>query len=171
MRAVLVGAMLVFASSARADHLGVLQLNGDPVGPYAVSVWTQPGPVRVGACVVTVAVMRPGTRIAVTDAIVRVTARRVTAQRTEEPHTSVSAEGNRSADPLGLRYIADVPLPAAGHWTVVVAIRGPAGAGNVEFPLDVTAPIPWGGWALAAGVVGLLSWWAARESRRRSGTA
>jgi hypothetical protein len=148
---------------ASADHIGVLQLNGDAAGPYVVSAWTQPSPVRVGSGAVTIAVMRPASRVALTDVSVR-----VTATRPEDAGDRVAIEASRGRDPLGIRYLADLDLPAAGRWRITVAVRGPDGAGSVDFPLEVKGGSR-SGWLPfmlgAAGVVGLLVWRLGREWR------
>ena len=60
--------LLAVARPVAADHIGVLQFNQEPAGPYAVSVWTEPGTIRARRSgTVTVAVMRPHTRVALTD--------------------------------------------------------------------------------------------------------
>jgi hypothetical protein len=97
------------APAVRADHVGTLQLNGDRVGPYALSVWTQPTPPRAGTCLVAVAVMRPDTHAPVPAVAVRVTAE--PPDRAGEP---VTTEASRDRDPLGLRYLAELTLPWAG---------------------------------------------------------
>ncbi len=133
--------VLALSTPAAAHHSGVLQLNTEPAGPYAVSAWTKPDPVQVGTCVVTVAVMRPPRRDPVTDVAIRVTARPAAG-------SDVSADGDLGQDPLGIRYLANLVLPTPGRWTVTVAIHGPGGVGQVDFPLEVAAASPWPWWAL-----------------------
>lgn len=151
-RALVVAGLLAASSPATADHIGVLQLNQEPAGPYAVSAWTQPGTIRArDAGTVTVAVMRPHTRVALTDVVVR-----VTASRNGAP--TVSSDASLAGDPLGLRYIADLRLPEPGRWTVHLAVQGPAGSAAVAFPLDVEprAWAAWGWWGLGAVAVAVL---------------
>src|SRR5947207_648753 len=38
--------LLAASPPVAADHVGVLQLNQEPTGPYAVSVWTEPGTIH-----------------------------------------------------------------------------------------------------------------------------
>jgi hypothetical protein len=151
------------STPAGGHHGGVLHLNAERAGPYAVSAWTESDPVRVGTCVVTVAVMRPLTRVPVTDVAVRVTARR-------PDGSAVSAEGDAGQDPLGIRYLADVVLPVAGRWTVTVAVHGPAGAGEVDFPLEVAlaSSLPW--WALGRAIVAAIVAIGLRASMRADGS-
>jgi hypothetical protein len=153
--------LLAVARPVAADHIGVLQLNQEPAGPYAVSVWTEPGTIRArGSGTVTVAVMRPHTRAALTDVVVHVIANRTGS-------TSVSAEATLARDPLGLRYLADLRLPEPGRWTVHLTVQGPAGSGAIDFPLDVEPRswTAWGWWALVAVGMGVL---AAAALRRRT---
>ena len=61
-----VALVLILLGSANAEaNGGALRLARAPLGPYVVSVWTQPDPPRVGTIDVSVAVMAPGTGEAV----------------------------------------------------------------------------------------------------------
>jgi hypothetical protein len=151
-RAMVVVGLLAASSPVTADHIGVLQLNQEPAGSYAVSAWTQPGTIRArDAGTVTVAVMRPHTRVALTDVVVH-----VTASRNGSP--TVSSEATLAGDPLGLRYVADLRLPEPGRWTINLAVQGPAGSAAVAFPLDVEPRgwTAWGWWGLGVVAVGVL---------------
>ena len=77
---------------------GMVRLSAVPVGPYAVSVWTETTPPRVGQCAVSVAVMQPESRLPVLDAVVRLTAESV--DRPEQPGPSITVEASRARDPL-----------------------------------------------------------------------
>jgi copper resistance protein C len=131
-------------------HGGVVQLSRVAAGPYVVSVWTQPSPPTPGPWRVDVAVMHEG-GVAVTDAVVR-----VRAESLQGAAMPVETDALREADPLGVRYRANLTLGAAGPWRVSVSVSGPAGPGALTFPVDVEPPRP-GWWGLAAlGAGGLL---------------
>jgi hypothetical protein len=82
----------------------------------------------------------------------------------------VAVDASRGQDPLGIRYLADLPLPTAGRWLVRIGVQGPAGAGTVDFPLEVEAASR-SAWPLvapgAAALVGLAFWWTLRARRQR----
>ena len=146
-----------------AGHGGVVQLNRAAAGPYALSVWTQPTPPQAGPWRVDVAVMRAGEGgPAIGDATVQVRAEPL--GRAAPP---VEAEARRDADPLGIRYRANLTLDAAGPWVVRLSVTGPEGAGSLSFPVDVQpASRKW--WGLAAlGAAGLISLAAIARLRRR----
>jgi methionine-rich copper-binding protein CopC len=80
---------------------------------------------------------------------------------------AAEVDARREADPLGVRYRANVPLGADGPWRVTVAVTGPDGHATAAFPIDVgAASWPWWPTALgsaAALAAGLL--WGARRRR------
>lgn len=160
LSAALAGTLGPASPTARADHMGTLQLNRGRVGAYAVSAWTQPSPPRVGACLVAVAVMRPETRAPVLDVAVRVTAEPV--DGAGEP---VATQARRDKDPLGIRYLAELTLPRGGQWTIRIDVAGREGDGTVDFPLEVRPPLRLAWWLLAgvgAAIAGLAAVWAFR---------
>jgi hypothetical protein len=151
------------AGPARADHGGTLQLNGDPAGPYRVSVWTQPTPPRPGVLSVTVAVMRPESFRPIDDVAVELTAEPL------EPGAAATPVRATKGPESWSGYMAELPIPRAGSWKVTVRITGREGAGTAAFPLDV--PQASSGWWLWIGAGGALvlaaaGAWLARRWRR-----
>jgi len=153
--------LVAAATGARADHGGTLQLNGDPVGPYRVSAWTEPRPVRPGTCQVRVAVMQPHGFRPVLDAAVEVAAEPLDSAGPATVTRAVAGEPWAG-------YVAAVPIAAPGRWRLTVRVAGPAGAGSVDFPLEVArgglGPWPWAG--AGAGAVALAGGWLAWSRRR-----
>jgi hypothetical protein len=145
-----------------AGHGGGVQLRAAPAGPYRVSVWTQPIPPRPGPWQVDVAVM-DAAGAPVAGAVVHVRA----APR-GSPGPPTEAEARREADPLGIRYRAELALGSAGAWDARVQVAGPRGTGTVAFPVDVAPASPaW--WPLAAAGAAALAaaaWLVARGRRR-----
>jgi methionine-rich copper-binding protein CopC len=146
---------------AGGGHGGPVQLSRVSAGAYTVSVWSQPSPPRPGPWQVDVAVMKEG-GAPVGDAVVRVRAQPLTGSG-----QAVEADARREADPLGVRYRANLALGAAGAWRVTVSVTGTAGAGALEFPIEVEPG--GGGWwpafALSAAAVAVVA--AIVLSRRR----
>ena len=120
---------LVFglAGAVNAGHGGALQINRANAGPYAVSVWIQPSPLRAGPWQVDVAVMREG-GVPVADAAVR-----LRAEPLGRAAQAVETDARREADPLGVRYRASLAMGAPGPWRITVSIAGTAGPGAGSF--------------------------------------
>lgn len=140
---VLLLALLLGSLDAEANG-GRLQLARAPVGPYLVSVWTDPDPPRLGRLDVSVAVMTPPDGEPVLDAEVRL--------RVGPPG------GRESAPPVTLRrggggnlllHHEEVDLPTSGRSTLTVDVTGPAGRGAVTFSIDVL-PRQGSAWVVAA---------------------
>jgi hypothetical protein len=163
---ILLAALASVARPAQAHGGGTPQLTNSPAGPYIVSVWTQPDPVRVGEFHITIAVAEKSeTREAgdlVLDAKVR-----VQVQPLDPSGESLTAFATREKAVNKLFYEADLDLPSPGKWQVLVAAQGPAGAGTATFDIEALPastlssllgfgwPL-WGGVALAALSIGWL---------------
>jgi hypothetical protein len=158
------------AGVARADHGGTLQLNGDPAGPYRVSVWTQPTPPRPGPVSVTVAVMRPESFRPIGDVSVELAAESLEPAAGPGPAAVRAVKGPEAWS----GYMAELPIPRAGSWKVTVRIDGRDGTGAASFPLDVARASggPWlwigAGGALVLAAAGA---WLARRWRTRRAVA
>ncbi len=140
----------MWLTPVQAHGGGTPQVVAVPVGPYALSVWSQPDPPRVGTLHLTAAVFRPGGAAdePVTDA-------RVTAYLTASHGETLEVPLTHAQAANPLYYEADVRLPAAGRWTVTVVVDGPNGGGEVAFDLEVARALPLGGWGL--GVVAVVA--------------
>jgi hypothetical protein len=125
-------ALLLAAASARGDG-GVLRLS-QPAGPFEISIFTAPTPLRVGAADVSVMVLARPDREPVLDAQVRVLLRAGNLERT--------VAATRAAATNKLLYAAAVDIPAAGQWTLAVHVVSPAGEADVSCAVDVAPPRP-----------------------------
>jgi hypothetical protein len=113
-------------------HGGTLRLSHTRVGPYTVSVWTQPVTPRVGELDVSVAVMRPQDDAPILDANVRVAA--------ESPDRSggvITAVAVKGAGGNRLLSHARLKLPSTGRWRIAIVVQGPAGKGGTAFEVQV----------------------------------
>lgn len=146
---------------------GVPQLVNEVAGPYWVSVWTSPDPLRVGQVHFTVSVAEPGEGEEAGPPILGATVRiRLSSAEVEEAITTV-ARNEQSANRL--LYEADATVPAEGPWTATVFVTGTEGSGQADFDLQIQ-PAPGTNWFLIGGgallAIGVL--FLVRSVRRRS---
>jgi hypothetical protein len=121
------------APAARGDG-GTLRFSG-PAGPYRVSVFTAPEPLRVGTADVSVLVQDAAGE-AVSGVGVRLTLTHL------DGGAEVSAAATPEAAVNKLLRAAEVDLPAAGRWRLGVVIDGPGGRGHCGVDLEVAPPLP-----------------------------
>ncbi|MHB0870730.1 MAG: FixH family protein [Chloroflexota bacterium] len=129
-------AILVAALAAAPRALangGTIQLSSQPAGPYLVTVFTSPSPVRVGIVDVSVLIQRPDSNEAVLDAHVVVSVQPVDHVG---PADTFSATHEQATNKL--YHATNVDLPTEGRWRIEVQAFGPEGDGAVGFELDVS---------------------------------
>lgn len=126
-------AALLLSSPANANG-GTIQVSMERAGPYAVTVVTDPSPIRVGIVDVSVLVERGGGDL-VQDAKVM-----VTATSAAGPDVAASYEATHDRATNKLFYAADVPISRAGVWQIDVAISGSLGDGAVGFSIEAAEP-------------------------------
>lgn len=150
---------LIFAVAvheARAHGGGTPQLTNENIGPYWISVWTSPQPVREGQLHVTVAVAEPGEAgdqqagAPVLGADVE-----IILESRSGGLAAVRAMATNEQSANKLFYEADLLVPVAGDWQALVDVHGPAGAGQGEFDLAVE-PASDRNWLIVGGI-GLLA--------------
>jgi len=166
----LVMILFVVAQPASAHGGGVPQLTNAPAGPYTVSVWTQPDPIRAGKLHITVAVMEspgPGSTAREAGDVVLDATVRVQLEPLSQTAQTLLASATRDNAVNKLFYEADLELPAEGQWHVLIEVEGPAGAGQANFDIEALPPSKfgalqrvawpvWGGLALAILAAGWL---------------
>jgi hypothetical protein len=169
--------LLLGIRPAVAHGGGTPQLTNAEAGPYLVSVWTEPDPIRVGELHVTVAVLespepsssgREGGDL-VLDATVQVDVKPVS----REGQTLV-AYATRENAVNKLLYEADLDLPSEGQWRVGIQVEGPAGIGSAGFDIEAAPSstinalkrLPWPVWA-GLGLVLLAVGWSIYTFRSR----
>jgi hypothetical protein len=123
-------------------------------GPYRVTVFTSPTPLRAGLVDVSLLVQDvvTGEYVPQVWAILRLTARK-TRTLLEYPATA-EASTNK------LYIAADFRLPESGWWDVAIAIEGPQGSASLQFEVQAENALPrwqelwpWFGWpALVVGI-------------------
>jgi hypothetical protein len=126
---------VAWAAGARAHGIGKPQVLNAASGPYLISVWTDPDPLRVDEAHVVVAVTEPETRqpiITGVEVMVRM-------QSIDDPslHISQIADADETNQ---LLFAAEFnEQVSAGRWRVGVSAAGERGAGEeVSFEVDVS---------------------------------
>lgn len=135
---------------AQAHGTGKPQLLNAPAGPYLLSVWTDPDPLRADETHVVVAVLEPATQeFIVSDVTVTVRLRSLDDPTVELVETAAADDTNR------LLFAAEFnERVTPGRWQVGVSANGARGAGDeVTFEVEV-APARGFNW-LWLGVGGL----------------
>ena len=131
-RLALVGALV--AGLARADG-GTIRIQED-AGPFRITVWSAPEPLRVGAADLSVLVQRRGEGSPSLDAEVEL---RLDGPEAQPP---IEARATREQATNELLYAAAVTLPAAGTWRLRASVREGADAVEVAGDLPVAPPLP-----------------------------
>jgi hypothetical protein len=135
---------VVFPTNLASAHGGgVPQLTNAEAGPYWVSVWTQPDPLRVGEAHITVAVSEPGdSTVAIREpgAPVLNAAVRVRLKPLEAQGETLMVDATHEGAANRLYYEADLELTETGRWHVAISIDGPSGSGEADFDAQVSPP-------------------------------
>ena len=126
----LVIAPLGIGHSVLAHGGGTPQLVKEPAGAYAVYVWTNPDPLRVGTMHVTVALVEPDTDVPVLNATVQITA----SPQSGQPIVIAATHENAT---IKSYYEADMELSETGPLQVTVAYQDGAAAGSAGFAVQV----------------------------------
>jgi hypothetical protein len=133
-------AFVTDAPPAQAHGGGEPQLVNAQAGPYRVSAWTQPEPIRVGTMHFSVAVSESpgqGSSGEETGDLVLDAAVRVQMNPLSRPGRALVTSATREDAVNKLFYEADMELPAEGQWQVVISVEGASGTGNASFNIEV----------------------------------
>jgi hypothetical protein len=133
-------AFVIDAAPAQAHGGGEPQLVNAQAGPYRVSAWTKPEPIRVGTMHLSVAVSESpgqGSSGEETGDLVLDAAVHVQMNPRSRPGPGLVTSATRQDAVNKLFYEADMELPAEGQWQVVISVEGAAGTGSASFDIDV----------------------------------
>jgi len=125
---------LFLAARLAAHGIGKPQVLNEPAGPYLVSVWTDPDPLRADETHVVVGVTDPATRQPI------VTGIEVTVAFTSADDPSLVVSRVAGTDSVNqLLYAAEFnDRVSEGPWQVAVAVTGEQGAGRIAgFDVDI----------------------------------
>ena len=123
------GSPVVVWAHAGAPYPVLLE---EPAGPYLVSALADPD---VGGGTFYVLVAMSGSEVLPRDTTVSVT---VAPQDGHAGDMVYAARLDQTR--YGERYVAEVPFDREGLWTATLSVEGPAGHGQVSFPVEVTPP-------------------------------
>ena len=131
------------------------QLTDEPLGPYLLSVWTEPEPPRVGRLHVTAALALADSGEPTTKPAITIYAR--------APHRDVIEATLLPDSAAPQLYEATLDIPYTAVWTIEVAVKDGAWEEKTSFSLDIQpAPVNQNlvrlG-AFAALVVLVVGWW------------
>jgi hypothetical protein len=142
---------------------GTIQVSNQPIGPYVITVFTDPTPIRVGVVDVSVLLQR-----GVGEEVVRGAQVTVVAEPVGHQAAGGSYEATHERATNRLYYAADVELPGEGRWRLTVQVAGEMGDGEVSFEVEASqgslldTPLLLA--LIAAPPVLLLLWWFSRSS-------
>jgi hypothetical protein len=172
MPVLLVLAVLVLPVQVVEAHGGgVPRLTNAVAGPYWVSVWTQPDPLRVGQAHITVAVSQPASSAAGREeAGPPVLGADVWVQFRPLDHAgdALQVRATHEGAANKLFYEADLDLPEVGRWEVLVSVKGDAGSGDAGFEAEVSAPRSTNWWWIGGlGLGALTVLWVFQKRQRQ----
>jgi hypothetical protein len=167
--------MLLWPGAAHGDG-GAVRL-AQQAGPYRVTVFTAPTPLRAGPVDVSVFVQDAAGGEVLPDVTVRVTL--TPAGRAGQ---ALEARASHEAATNKLFQAATFDLPTPGPWQLVAAVEGPRGEARCACQLEVEAPPPrwvelwpWFAWPVVPVVLYVLHQVLGRKGRPgddgRGGTA
>src|SRR5262245_33810571 len=121
--------------AARGDG-GAVRLR-QKAGPYQVTVFTSPTPLRAGLVDVSVLIQdgASGAPVSVAGVTVRAVLR-------DDPLVSVECPATTEAATNKLLQAAKFELPSAGWWEVTVRIEAARAPAEVRFELEAAQPLP-----------------------------
>lgn len=123
-------ALIAWPASGLAHGSGTPQLVNRAAGPYVLSVWSLPEPLRVGEVHLSVGVRAPAD-----DFVVQLRLTPI------EPLGKPLVQTTTIQDRLLQRYYeADFVLPSAGEWQATVILQGVAGEERTDFSFTVLPP-------------------------------
>src|SRR5262245_42446291 len=154
------------AGAARADG-GAIRVQ-EVAGPFRITVWSAPEPLRAGPADLSVLVQRADDLSPALDAEVELQL------EGPLPGPPIVARATREQSTNGLLYAAPVALPAAGTWRLSAKVRRGGDAVEVggELPVAAARPRLWSLWPYLALPPVALAAFALRERliRRRAPT-
>ena len=121
----------VDAASANGPHVESREVYGGPAGPYELRVLTAP---LVGTLHLSIGVF-DGEGLPVPE----VPDISVTGLGPEGPSQATGPAPGVEVFASPGWYAADLPAESTGEWTVAVALTGPMGPGDAEFPVEVVS--------------------------------
>ncbi len=132
--------LLALAAPARGDG-GTLRLS-ERAGPYRVSIFTAPEPLRVGPADISVLVQDAGSGAPVADVVVRLPLWPAEASGGRQAAEALLYTATTKQAVNKLLRAAAVEFPTARPWRIAVDIEGPRGPAYCAVEVDVAGPLP-----------------------------
>lgn len=134
--------LAVLAGGSSGDDDQTLRMRATS-GPFAVAVFAPPGDLPAGSNSFSVLVQESNTQQVLGDATVELAARAAAGGR-----ETAAVRGESEDSDNKLLQTAELDLPAAGNWSLVVKVRTAADRAEFTMPLDVVQPgdrftLPW----------------------------
>ncbi|MFQ5398165.1 MAG: hypothetical protein ACE5E7_01050 [Anaerolineae bacterium] len=133
---IMLGLALARWQTAAAHGGGMVQVSREPAGPYLVTVWLSPTPVRAGKPFhLSISIVSDdGRETPVLDAQVAV---QLSARDSKAVVTSTTAPASAANR---LIYEVDLTAPEQGAYRADITINGPAGEGEIGLDIAVEPP-------------------------------
>jgi hypothetical protein len=149
---------------AQADG-GTVQFSKSS-GPFAITVFTTPSPLRAGPVDISLMIQGTDNQEPLLDCIAEI-------QLRKEGESSISSEATHGAAQNKLFYAAQVKIPVAGVWEVEAVIRRGDDSAKVSGPISLAAsnPVLLGYWRSLAIPPIFISLFALNQWLRRRRTA
>lgn len=132
--------LVSLAAPAEGHGGGRPMLVNEPAGPYLLSVWLAPDPLRVGTIHVTVAVSEPNEDGSAGEPVLGAAVRILFTAEDQTGVVPIGALATHQNAANRLFYEADLEVSAPGNWRAEVIVDGPAGRGQSAFSALVLSP-------------------------------
>ena len=129
-----IGQLILLAAGVARGDAGTMRLS-QSAGPFQITLFTAPTPLRVGRADVSVMVLAGDERSPVLDADVQVTLRGTDVAGPEQ-----TAMATHAAATNKLLYAAALDVPTAGRWTLTARVHAGAHTAAVACEVDVAPP-------------------------------
>lgn len=149
--------MLLMTRSTGAHGIGKAQVLNEPAGPYLISAWTDPDPLRADETHVVVGVSDPETREPI------VTGIEVTVTLTSADDPTVAITEVAGTDNVNqLLYAAEFnDRVSEGHWHVGISVSGEQGSGAttaIEVDIEPARGFNMLWWGVGGMAIIVLAW-------------
>jgi hypothetical protein len=157
---------LLGGTLARAHGIGTPRLLNEPAGPYLLSIWTDPDPLRTDETHVVVAVTDPATREPIVEGV-EVTVTLTSLADPAVTHTAVAGPDSVNRLLFAAEFTEGL---APGVWTVAVQVAGAQGeAPAVTFDVDIEPARGFNWlWIGVGGLAAIVVAWVAMSLRPRN---
>ncbi|MBG83057.1 MAG: hypothetical protein CMJ40_00760 [Phycisphaerae bacterium] len=135
IRTLILALLLLISPSTIADS-GIVRTSSVD-GPYRITVFSEPTPLRVGLIDLSVMVQSLESETPVLDATIS-----MLLEHEDETVSSMLVEATREAATNQLLYSAKLALPESGKWTVLTSVMRDGATSSVHFDFDAGPPLP-----------------------------